>query len=207
MIIKNIPSTSNKHLEKYLERAISDATLLTEGKNWYKNAHKSIRDIAVKHKLTLPVVCGITARLSPSISWNRNLIATTRLIEGEDSIDGYKRNVDIAHKILNGDFGKSDCDVSTSFPKTARKTFSFYHNLLRVNKSYHVTIDRWMLRAAVSEFHGKKFPSEFQIHRSVYEQISDDIRRIASKYNLFPIQVQACIWLEIRKSWNKSPTK
>jgi hypothetical protein len=174
-----------------------------EGVDWYRSASNQLAALSETHKVPLPVVCGITARLSPSISWKRNITATSNLLQGKDAIDGYSRNVDVARRLLAGEFGSTDCGVSASFPKTARKTFAFYHNLFRGDKSHHVTIDRWMIRASMNKQAAQDLPAEFAVAPRAYADLSNDVTAIAKRFRLPALQVQACIWLAIRVAWRK----
>lgn len=203
MRITDSPPDSAKYLEMYFKTAKIDKLMYSEGVKWYGTANSQLAALGDTYNVPFPVVCGIAARLSPSISWSRNIKATHNLLRGDKTIDGYARNVDVARKLLAGQYGVTDCGVSTSFPKTARKTFSFYHNLLHGNKSHHVTIDRWMIRATMSKDEATSLPSEFAIAPGAYTDISHDVTALSKKYKLKALQVQACIWLAIRAAWKK----
>lgn len=200
--IKDVPVSAGKSLDSYFLAAKANPELYHEGTKWYKTAHSQIAALSDYHKVPLAVTCGITARLSPSISWSRNITATDNLLRGKPTIDGYSRNVDIARKLLAGEWGTTDCGVSGSFPKNARKTFAFYHNLLHVTKSRFVTIDRWMIRAMYEEAQARELPAEFAVGPRAYRDASELIKQLGKRHKLHAIQVQACIWLAVRVKWN-----
>jgi hypothetical protein len=198
MLVKEIPSTEQviQQLNTYYKSVTPEQ--LDEGKQWYSNSRLKIIRLANTYNKTIPQVAGITARLSPSISWGRNLIAAENLLRGETRIDGYGFNVEIAERIRDGFFGTTDIEVSYSFPVNARKIFAFYHNLQHPESSKHVTVDRWMLRACYTKEEAALLHREAQLSKKVYLGISDAIKQLAKSKRLPASTVQAVIWIAVR---------
>lgn len=180
---------------------IADTDLIKEGTIWYLKAHNEALNLAAEFDITLAMSAGIIARLSPSISWERNIIAARNLLAGKDTIEGYPNNVNIAKKIAAGEFGTTDCEVSLSFPSSSRKIFSFYHNLQYPNTSHHITIDRWMIRASMCRENARQLPTDSKVSQRVYDELSSRVITFGLDNNIHPLQLQAMIWLSIREDW------
>lgn len=165
-----------------------------EGIGWYLDAHLKLFNLSRKYDVPLPIVAGVTARLSPAVRWSQNIKATEKLlIDRTAKVDGYLTNRKIALRILAQEFGSTSCSVSFSFPKRAQKIFSFYHNLLHPLESTHITLDRWMMRIVPdSPYADKRIPT------SIYQVYSQAIRDCAEKLDLKGLELQAVLWLQIR---------
>lgn len=169
-----------------------------QGKLWYPIANQAITQLAQDYNKSVPVVAGIVARLSPSISWQRNLIAAENLLKKRTRIDGYGFNVEVAERIRDGYFGTTDIDVSYSFPVNARKIFSFYYNLQHPKSSRHVTVDRWMLRACYTKAEADKLHREAQLSKKVYGDISLAVKEMARAKRIPAPTLQAMLWIAVR---------
>jgi hypothetical protein len=176
-------------------------TDLSRAELWYPSANDSVRQLAERFGKSVPVVTGIVARLSPSIRWDRNLIAASKLLEGKNVIDGYSRNKKVAEEIRDGLWGNTDCSISFSFPKTSPKIFCFYHNILHPYTSTHITIDRWMIRAAHTKEVAKLLDAEIKVTRQVYLELQQRIINFALDNQVNPVAMQAALWTQIRDTW------
>lgn len=188
------------HLKHYYDNA-TDATKLA-GSLWYPNTRSVMIKLSQQYKVTLPIVCGITARLSPSISWERNILATESVLRGESTVDGYAYNVDMARKIAAGQFGDTDCSVSFAFSRKALKTFAFYQNILKPQCSLRVTIDRWMIRASMPTSAAMQLESQIKISKHLYEHLEYTIQALAKKERVVACAYQATVWLAMRENWH-----
>lgn len=168
---------------------------------WYSNAKTELQTLSEIYGKSVPVLAGMTARLSPSITWERNLIAVRDLLEGKKIVDGYTRNAKIAIDIMEGKWGNTDCSVSFSFPKTSPKTFCFYHNLLHPFTSTHITIDRWMIRASLPEGDAQLKEADVKVNREKYLELSQRVIDFALDHNVYPVAMQAILWTQIRQTY------
>ena len=170
---------------------------------WYPSAKAELQTLSDIYGKSLPIVAGMTARLSPSITWERNILAVRELLEGKVIVDGYGRNVEIAKDIMKGRWGDTDCSVSFSFPKTSPKIFCFYHNLLHPFTSTHITIDRWMIRASLAENDPHLLHADVKINRDHYLELTQRVIDFALDTNIYPVAMQAVLWTQIRQTYKK----
>ena len=197
-----IPSINSidKNLEYWYHHA-SDS-LKQQGESWYLNAHQEALRLASKWDVSLAQSAGIIARLSPAISWERNVIAADNLLAGKSKIDGYAFNVQIARQIASGKFGNTFDSVKKSFPEnTAPKITRFYGNIYSPLDRETITIDRWMVRAAFNPKIAKGLNIDPKINIQEYRIIAYAVRSLAYKYHYIPCQMQAIIWESIRQDW------
>jgi hypothetical protein len=86
------------------------------------------------------------------------------------------------------------------------KTQSFYSNILEPDRSYRVTLDRWMFRGLdLEQFVG----SAGNRYVCLYRKLEELFRQEAIRVGLAPCQLQAAIWLCVRhvaeiESWDGS---
>lgn len=124
------------------------------------------------------------AALSPYNRWPRNIVDCNNLFSAlhidEFSTSTFRGNKEKAWKISKGE---------AQLQPSSLKTYAFYRNLMLDPK--HVTIDVWYLRALGLE--GMKLtPKRYGI-------IQKETIRLAEKHSLTGYQVQATIWIKIRK--------
>jgi hypothetical protein len=206
MLIKTLPS--RKVTAQRFEEIFSSISNLDKDRAilWYPTANKELQSLASQFGKPLPIVAGMTARLSPSITWERNLIAVRDLLEGKQIVDGYTRNSNIAINIMNGKWWDSEISVSFSFPRTSPKTFCFYHNLLHPYESSHITIDRWMIRASLPEGDIRLQEADVKVNRNNYAELSQRVIDFALSKDIYPVAMQAILWTQIRQSYKvKAP--
>lgn len=169
----------------------------SDGRAWYATAHDIAADIAVATGIDVYNVAGVIAALSPNNPWNRNIVdavAVCRAVadgRGEDSVRvcTYNANKRRAFAIARGDSVNS-----------GRKTRSFVHNIAYPRSSLVVTVDIWMIRAALNNpAYGLSSSETVSLSDGWYTRISDVIIDIAAQNDLLPCQVQAIIWTVIRR--------
>lgn len=158
--------------------------------NWYPIAHSWCADVAHAYGLTVEQVAGITAALSPQISWNKNKLQTTLLIEKMSSglptvgLMAYRANVAKAERIYNGE---SVLDVLGG-----KKVRSFYRNLMLDNSS--VTVDRHALHIALygtgnDEKSGSIAPTD-----NLYDVAEKAYINAAHILGILPYSLQSITW-------------
>lgn len=164
------------------------------GRKWYYNAHVWAKNVAEKHGLDLAKVVDVTAALSQNNKWENNIIDTERVLTAwrygiEDPklirATTYHKAVYNALDILNG----------VGAPEGA-KIECFAHNMMYPDLDDDVvTIDQWAWRAWVWDSDAHKFLS-----RNLIKRISEDYVWLARQQGYVPHELQAIIWLVIRRS-------
>lgn len=177
----------------------SDAEI-ADGRSWYRLAYRFSQTLADKHDLSLPVVVGIIAALSPETSWTQNIIDAENLITLGDNctVSTYPNNKLKALGILYGDICPIDRFVADS-RYNWRKTAAFFQNILRPDDTTTVTIDRHAARIA----HDYYITADDAIYYSntvrKYETTAKSYKILASDLNILPQQLQAITWLTYRR--------
>lgn len=111
------------------------------GRDWYEAGHTYLEGLAFGYDRTLPEVAGICAVLSPSVNWERNLIETHMVLEGEtEGFTAYGANVTKAWDILN----TGNLAVVRG-PKVAA-----FYSLLVNPQADIVCVDTWAIRIALN---------------------------------------------------------
>jgi hypothetical protein len=96
----------------------------------------------------------------------------------------FRHNVAKARLILNSQ------NTAVIDPRQAPKTWAFWRNLWKPVDPAPVTLDSWMLRA-----HGLPANAGF----ASYRVLADAYRVVARDPGLVPNQVQATVWLYVKK--------
>jgi thermostable 8-oxoguanine DNA glycosylase len=150
-----------------------------------------LRDIAYQTDVPYDIVCGVTAALSPSNKWERNVKDVFNLLTLEKlpKVATYGRNLLVALKILK--WGRVDGILS------GNKVVSFYDNLLRED-STEVTVDRHVWNAYMGE---RQIISESgpRLTERRYVDCSNAYREAAGMFGIKPYQMQAITWLVWRR--------
>ena len=161
------------------------------GLHWYTDQHAYLKDMSNHFNIPLDIVCGITAVLSPMVSWQENVNMTYHVLKFKGKVPasvkmpGFKSNVRKALRIYRG----KKVFPSLSGPKVTQ----FYYNLLNPFDEEAITIDTFMIACYYdSRELGviKKYTSEKHV-----EFLKNELRELAVKHALLPLQLQAIIWL------------
>jgi len=122
--------------------------------------------------------------LSPRCQWPRVKHACHELLAGNHPSGIFGHNLAKAEHILASRNG-----IAID-PATAPKTWAFWQNLWHPNDPNPVTLDSWMFRA-----HG--LPVNAGIVS--YRLLADAYRTVARDLGLVPNQLQATVWLHVKK--------
>ncbi len=166
------------------------------GLDWYAEANQDCERVALQYGVTLEVVVGVVAAISPGLSWELNIKQAEQLVTAYVNQDELpmvgvygKMNRDKAVRILGG---TNPLEV---LPKTAPKTRSFYQNILEPHAENTVTVDRHAKCAAYGAANSKN-----SIVRTYeYEFLSEQYKRVARELGMLPHQFQAIVWVTWRK--------
>lgn len=181
-----------------------------EGVSWYGDANKLCKRLAVKHGLTLEVVCYVCSALSPNNKWQRNVADLQRVLElytsGElaprvekyvagdkDALKGiactYTANLVKAFRILEtGD---------VSHIGNGLKTQNFAKNIFHIEDDF-ITVDFHAIsiarnfRYTVETVKGAGFKSK------QYNEVANAYREAGARVGLLGKHVQAITWVAWR---------
>lgn len=180
--------------------ALAQLSEVTEGLNWYNEAHRYSRDLASRFNLSVSQVAGIIAAFSPQTGWQENKrFALTFLINPNTRIKSFTQTLK-ATNILKL---KSEADIyhALSVNDAAWKTKAFFLNILNPDIVTDVTIDRHAIACciqkpekveALSEQYGKLTKKQYDFFQAVYVEA-------AKQLDILPQQLQAITWTVYRR--------
>lgn len=185
-------------IKKVFRYAVKNG-LLTEGKNWYIEAHNFAFILSQTYQINLDKVCGIVAALSPGVTWEQNKRDAEVLAQAYDLnlhnevrdhhyFSTYGQNVMKAIDILNSDFPPINF---FSKEQSGHKTKAFYLNILNPIEDGSVTIDRHAL--AIAEGYNTSKPRS--LTKNQYRVFEAMYKTAASQLGLIPSQLQAVTWV------------
>lgn len=160
------------------------------GLNWYAEVNTWCQLVSLEYKIPVYKVAGILSALSPRNKFDRNLKDVLTLLEhGLNGKYGtFHNNRDKAIRILNAD------NINTVLKEfKGLKTRKFFLNIYKVYDT-NVTVDVWMIRKYKDNIKTKSLTNKS------YLRIEKVIQDEASKLNIYPNQMQAVMWSEIRGS-------
>ena len=179
------------NLLNVLEQATSQEVI--EGMGWYEQAHEMARTLADQYRLSLDVVAGVIAALSPRSRWERNVVDAERMIaayaSGRDPhavpVGTFHRNKERAIEILESGTrhgvlsGLKVCDFADSVENPTNGA---------------VTVDShaynaWLGERAIRNGTGPR------ITPKRYRECAEAYKKVAKLYGIRPSQAQAIIWL------------
>lgn len=161
------------------------------GFHWYLDAHNYLNSMADYFDKPLDIVCGITAVLSPMIPWNIDVNLTYNILKNKGkrpTVTGgaFSQNIAKALKIYK---------TKRVFPSlNGPKVTEFYRNLLDPWCPDCVTIDTFMISVALN-CQPKDYAVKLHSTEKFIEVYKQEIKALAVKYMLLPLQVQAIIWI------------
>lgn len=168
------------------------------GKEWYQTAADEADKLARLYQVSIELVVGVIAALSPNNQWAKNIQNAQVIIDNavkggcadDVMVSTYGLNKEKAHRIACGEL---PLDVLGG-----EKVRSFYTNILAC---YHgtleneVTVDMWALRVVCGVFDARTVAISDRVYdlaRQAYQVLADELG-IAAK------QLQAIAWVVIRE--------
>jgi len=158
----------------------------SHGREWYESAHTYLAGLATVYNTPLANVAGITAVLSPSVSWDINLLETEQvLLDNRDfRYRAYRENVDKAFAVRGGDLSR------IRGPKVIA-----FATLLLHPRAHTVVVDRHALSVALGfKVEGRGYNTLPRI-RKFQTAYVDAALHLGEKAS----HVQAATWLWIRE--------
>lgn len=191
-----------KPLTRNITRLFREATpeQVQAGADWYADAHLIANVLADRHELTVSVVAGVIAALSPLNSWGSNVNLASRFLEAGGLHAGYlSLGLAKARDILAG------ADVERTLK--GHKTVNFYRSIYTAG-AQGVCIDRHAYSLALNDRSVSNAVPNLSAKR--YAEFADAYVRAAkilsreSETPLTPAQVQSVTWSVWRqKFWSE----
>jgi hypothetical protein len=180
--------------------ALANVSEVTEGINWYNDAHKYARDLAARFNLSVSQVAGIIAAFSPQTGWQENKRFTlTFLINPKTRVKSLVQDIK-AKKMLQL---KSESDIyhALSVNDAAWKTKAFFLNILNPDIVTDVTIDRHAIAACLQKPDKVESLSErySKITKAQYDFLQACYVDAAKQLEILPHQLQAIVWTVYRR--------
>lgn len=166
-----------------------------KSKNWYYEVNDYCKTLLEVYNIPLIKVSGIMSALSPNNTFRNNVKSLEKFLRnnGNCKVTTFNIQKQKALKILRSCDKISVDEVKKilgNSKNNSLKTKAFFDNIYRPEKSKEVTIDLWMVRWAKIE--GSLTPKK-------YRQVSTKIKNMADNIGVMPHELQAKIWVDIRK--------
>jgi hypothetical protein len=164
---------------------------------WYHNAHNFCLATSAKFGLSLEIVAGVLAILSPRNKWENNKQDCINIIEAYLS----GKNLDsIKVRTFNKNKQKAWNLLKTKNVEiSGQKVKSFYRNIVNPFGMEDVTVDTWAVRVALNNSKSTLSPNktQYKIIKEAYQKAFNEL----SNRDVFlrtPSQLQAICWEHIR---------
>jgi hypothetical protein len=168
---------------------------------WYAEAQQFTHELANDYILDPYKVAGVISALSPNNKWERNKIDAEIVIKahlagiGPESVKvcTYNSNKNKAFEILRG-----NAEITAKSPKT----HAFAMNV-GLNSPDHITVDKWHLRACVAGPNDGITDCAESCTAIQYRRVEAITAGIAKDLGLKGFELQAIIWVTIKRVWNR----
>ena len=202
---RSVKSISDKeirdNLRAWINEAMNHEDIWNCGIDWYKEAQEFCESTSKEHWIDSYDVAVITAILSPNNKWERNKIDAITTIKAwklgwepdRIKVCTYGANKRKAFDYLNG---------KVDLVRKSPKTHSFAMNVGLLSPE-HITIDKWHLRACVGVPDDGVFDAVESCTITQYRRIEMLTSSVAQEYNVKGYEIQAIIWVMIKKIWNR----
>ena len=189
------------NLREWINEAMNHPELWNAGIDWYKEAQEFCESTAIAQWMDSYDVAVITAILSPNNKWERNKVDAITVIKAwkaglnaeQVKVCTYSANKRKAFDYLDG---------KVDLVRKSPKTHSFAMNVGLLSPE-HITIDKWHLRACVGVPKDGVFDAVESCTIAQYRRIEMLTSSVAQEYSLKGYEVQAIIWVMIKKIWNR----
>lgn len=167
---------------------------IENGRSWYQRASQFCETLANSYDRTLADVAGIMSALSPSTSFEQNVIDTVNVIAGNDheTVSTYGAQYAKALEIRDG--GIEPVDVMGE-----NKTAAFWLNIVNPTTSGRVTVDRHSARVAVDWGMSSDDIYFYNNTTAKYTVLENAYKLAAEKIGILPHVLQAITWTAYRR--------
>lgn len=205
---RTVKNRTDKEIRKCLYSYLSAATRdeWENGRTWYKEAQDFVNETHRAYAQNIPgltpyKVAGVVSALSPNNRWERNKVDTIAVLKAV-AIDMQPENVKVctynANKLKAFEIAKGNTEITVKSPKT----HSFAMNV-GLNSPDHITIDKWHLRACVTNANEGIQDCMETCTAAQYRRIESITAELAHQLGLKGYEAQAIIWVTIKRIWNR----
>jgi hypothetical protein len=176
------------------DRAAADER--AAGALWYPDAHAFAHGLTA-HGLTLDQACGVTAALSPRVSWAMNQRLALSLARGEP-VRGLGLSLRKARAIMAGDPVEAVLAPPRGQPRSGQKVRAFHACIRHPWTATDVAVDRHAFDIAMG-VHGDDRTRDVLDRAGVYARIAHSYSLVADTLGVLPSTIQATTWLAWRR--------
>jgi hypothetical protein len=178
--------TIQSNIEEIWEQHnISD---FNNGRGWYESANSFSLKLSGKYGVHPINAAGVISALSPQKSWELNMqLADDFFRKGKDFVGHTGVQKQKAALVKKAIYKEDVCRILAG-----QKTINFFNNIYNPKDVDWLTVDRHMIRVALSE--DKKALSTKQ-----YEFIKKEYCIFARRVGLIPCELQAILWVAIKR--------
>ena len=200
-VIKISDKEIKDNLRAWINEAMKHEDVWNGGMDWYDGAQEFCEKTSWDYFMNSYDVAVVTAILSPNNKWERNKLDTITTIKAwklgwepdRIKVCTYSANKQKAFDYLNG---------KVDLVRKSPKTHSFAMNVGLLSPE-HITIDKWHLRACVGIPEEGVYDAVESCTMSQYRRIEMLTSSIAQEYQMKGYELQAIIWLMIKKIWDR----
>jgi hypothetical protein len=171
---------ANTYYQNYLSLVLeANFGQVEQAAIWYADAEKVAHEVARNLDTTLEVGASVISAFSPRERWSSNVEKAVAFSLGK-KVTGLSNNLKMAEGSLTLGFDALKGQKTNAFARAI------------AGDQNAVVIDVWMMRAAGAE---KDSPNKTE-----YAEMSQAVKRVATRFGLTPRTTQALIWILVRGS-------
>lgn len=164
------------------------------GRSWYQQASRFCETLAENYDRSLAAVAGIMSALSPSTSYEQNIIDTVNVIAENDheTVSTYGKQHAKALEIR-------DEGIDPALVMGQNKTAAFWLNIVNPTTSGRVTVDRHSARVAVDWTMNADEVYFYNNTTAKYSVLEHAYQLAAEHLDILPHVLQAITWTAYRR--------
>ena len=171
---------ANTYYQNYLSLVLeANFGQVEQAAIWYADAEKVAHEVARNLDTTLEIGASVISAFSPRERWSSNVEKAVAFSLGK-KVTGLSNNLKMAEGSLTLGFDALKGQKTNAFARAI------------AGDQNAVVIDVWMMRAAGAE---KDSPNKTE-----YAEMSQAVKRVATRFGLTPRTTQALIWILVRGS-------
>lgn len=145
---------------------------------WYSEAQEVAEDVAENLSVDLERGASVVSSFSPRERWSTNVSKALAFSMGKPVV-GLSNNLNMARNSVRLGFAALNGQKTNAFARAI------------AGDANAVVIDTWMIKAAGMD-------SSKGVNKTQYNQLSNDLTRVAKEIGVSPRTAQAAIWIIIR---------
>ena len=189
------------NLKRWYNEAMNSE--ITAGLGWYSEAQTVCEEVSNLYNLPPYTVATVVSSLSPNNKLNRNKIDAINVIKAFQKGLGHE-DVKVCTFHPNKIKAFKALQDGSIIDATAPKTHAFAMNVGLLSAE-HITIDKWHLRACECRPSSKPVTEKYgeTCTDAQYRRVEMLTARLAKEYGIKGYQLQAIIWITIKRVWNR----